>query len=490
MNILMEAAMNKARFAVISDTHYFSPRLTDGKRAYELRSDSDQKCLLESGAIIDSAFKTLALDETIDSVLICGDLTCDGETVGHEEFIEKLDFLRQYKKVYVITSTHDWASDENARKFFGDNEQVIDDVASKEELTKLYSRFGPDEAIAKYEIENGLCSYVVQLCDGFRLFALNDDQNGAGCSGYDENHMKWIVSQLNEAKKTGNRVIAMQHHVVLQHYTPLLTKGGLCCADRESVAEKFADNGVELLFVGHSHMHNITEYRSTAGNKLVQVNVGSLIGYPAPIVKVNIDDEYTSVHTEYVKKFTYCGREYKLDYLLDHTRGVLEKVINSAASGDKKDFTERCAALGLHSKAVEKLYFAIRRLAAYIKRVTVGEFAGLVNRLTFGKGINKQAANEAAEKTVIGLVYDIFLNLFDGCSRRYKKGTPIYTVVTDFVSIPSRALRHIPFAPQKIQAVLDEITELVGLLMDDAYDNNYFRYKNEDEKLLDFCRKR
>lgn len=470
--------MNKARFAVIADMHYFSPTLTDGKRAYQLRSGSDQKCLLESGAIIDSAFKTLALDETIDSVLICGDTTCDGENASHREFIEKLDFLSQYKKVYVITSTHDWCSDDNAREYFGDEEHKIDDVAKIDELKNLYSRFGLDDAIARYDIENGLCSYVVKLSDGFRLFALNDDQDGNGSSGFSDDHMKWIVQQLKEAKEAGDRVVAMQHHVVLQHYTPLLTKGGICCGNRDKVGEAFAENGVELLFVGHSHMHSMTDYLSSSGKKMVQVNVGSLTGYPAPIVKVNIDDEYTSVHTEYVHKFKFAGNEYNLDYLLAHSRGVIENIINAACSGDKKEFLDRCAALGIRSGVLDKLYFAIRKLFVYIKNVTVGDFAKLVNRLTFGKGINKKAADEAASEIVIEIAYTIFLNLFDGCQNRYKKGTPVYIVVKDFVSIPSRLLSKLPFIPEKVQSIVDEIAELVCLLMDDKTDNNYRRYRS------------
>lgn len=472
--------MNKARFAVIADMHYFSPTLTDGKRAYELRSGSDQKCLLESGAIIDSAFKTLALDETIDSVLICGDTTCDGELASHREFIGKLDFLSQYKKVYVITSTHDWCSDDNAREYFGDEERRITEVAKIDELKNMYARFGLDEAIARYDIENGLCSYVVKLSDGYRLLALNDDQNGNGCSGFSEEHMSWIKEQLVEAEKAGDRVVAMQHHVVLQHYTPLLTKGGICCADRDKVAETFAENGVELLFVGHSHMHSMTDFVSTGGKKMVQVNLGSLTGYPAPIVKVNIDDEYTSVHTEYVHKFKYDGKEYNLDYLLAHSRGVIENIVNAACSGDKKEFLDRCAALGIRSGALDKLYFAVKKIFTYIKNVTVGDFAKLVNRLTFGKGIDKKAAEEAANEIVIELVYTIFLNLFDGCQTRYKKGTPVYTVVSDFASIPSRLLKKIPFIPDNVQSIVDEIAELVCLLMDDKADNNYRRYRTAE----------
>ncbi len=38
----------------------------------------------------------------------------------------------------------------------------------------MYKEFGPDEAIA---VHRDSMSYVVQLADGYRLFALNDDRN-------------------------------------------------------------------------------------------------------------------------------------------------------------------------------------------------------------------------------------------------------------------------------------------------------------------------
>lgn len=81
------------KFTFLADLHYYSKILGTSGRAYELRSGSDQKCLAESGAIIDAAFDHLARSDT-QAVLLAGDLTNDGEMVCHRELREKLDALQ------------------------------------------------------------------------------------------------------------------------------------------------------------------------------------------------------------------------------------------------------------------------------------------------------------------------------------------------------------------------------------------------------------
>ena len=48
--------MAGVKLAFIADIHHYSERLGNSGRAYELREGSDQKCLKETGAIIDAAF--------------------------------------------------------------------------------------------------------------------------------------------------------------------------------------------------------------------------------------------------------------------------------------------------------------------------------------------------------------------------------------------------------------------------------------------------
>ena len=465
--------MMKCSFAVVSDPHYFSPTLTDGKRAYELRSGSDQKCILESAAIVKAAFKKLAEDDSIDAVLIPGDLSNDGEIASHEEFSALLHELKKHKKVFVTTATHDFCCDNNANVYFGEEKAPLSETADIPYLRKTYAPFGPCEALSVYENFNGLCSYVVKLSEGVRLFGLNDDQDGNGSSGYSDEHFSWILQQMEEAKKAGDRIIAMQHHVCVPHFTKLLTGGGICCGNKEKVAEEFAKRGTDILFVGHSHWQNITEYHAENGNLMTQVNVGSLSGHPAPIFKVDISDDEIEMHTEYVTEFEFNGKTLTHDYIREHSKGLVRNVLKPASEGNLKEFTERLGALGVHSKAPEKLFFAIKRLCAYISSVKVGSLAKTVNRLTFGKGIRKACAEEISETAVIELIYNIFLNLFDGGLNRYEQGSAVYNVVSDFVSIPSRLLSHFGFVPQNIKNIVAEIHEIVCLLMDDGVNNNY-----------------
>ena len=48
--------MKPLKLTFIADTHHYSKTLGTTGRQYELRSGSDQKCLAETGDIIDAAF--------------------------------------------------------------------------------------------------------------------------------------------------------------------------------------------------------------------------------------------------------------------------------------------------------------------------------------------------------------------------------------------------------------------------------------------------
>ena len=81
--------MSRTKLAFVADIHYYSPRLGTDGRAYELRSGGDQKCLAESGAVVDAALERLKASD-IDALVISGDVSNDGERVSHEEIREKL----------------------------------------------------------------------------------------------------------------------------------------------------------------------------------------------------------------------------------------------------------------------------------------------------------------------------------------------------------------------------------------------------------------
>ena len=58
------------KFYLITDLHHYAPSLGTSGKAYEKWNNKEQKCLAETGAIIDAAFSKLIADKDIDIVVI------------------------------------------------------------------------------------------------------------------------------------------------------------------------------------------------------------------------------------------------------------------------------------------------------------------------------------------------------------------------------------------------------------------------------------
>lgn len=445
----------KTKITFVADTHHFSKTLADDGRAYQLRSGSDQKCLLETGAIIDSAFNFIAKSDT-QAVMVAGDLSDDGERVSHEELREKLRKLGEYKAVYVITATHDWCCDDNPRRYTGDTFSNDVPTIPHEELREFYYDFGPKQANDEYITHLGVCSYVVDLSDEVRLLAINDDQNGKGCAGYTDEHFDWIERQIKKAEADGKVLLAMEHHLIMPHVHPLISGFGMCVGDREAVASRLADAGLKYIFVGHSHIHRVSEFTSEKGNKIIQVNVGSLVGYPSSIVNVTVDGGEVSIDTVCAPTFEYNGTQNTTRYLSAHLCNMIDRVIDGAKGKDTDEFADRMAALGVKGSKIRKLHKFIRPAAKYLSKVKVKGAYKLLNTITFGRVIDKKAAKEYWNKPVMDFVHEVVLATIGGTPEPKDAHSAYCTLVTQVVSVPkffvrkNRALRELPEVAQSI----------------------------------------
>ena len=73
-----------------TDTHYYSPSLTDYGEAFRARLDKDDgKFVQKSGELLDR-FIDQAIETRPATVILSGDLCLDGETANHQELAEKL----------------------------------------------------------------------------------------------------------------------------------------------------------------------------------------------------------------------------------------------------------------------------------------------------------------------------------------------------------------------------------------------------------------
>lgn len=426
----------KTKLTFIADTHHFSETLTDGGRQFRLRSGSDQKCLAETGALIDAAFDYISGSDT-QAVMIAGDVSDDGELVSHLEFREKLYKLSEIKPVYLITATHDWCCDRNPRAYFGDS--VLTDVPtlSHDELRKFYFDFGPGHAISEYITHLGVSSYVADLSDEVRLLAINDDQDGKGHAGYSDEHFDWIEQQIIKAKEDNKILIGMEHHLIMPHVHPLISGFGMCVGNREYVASRLADAGLKYMFVGHSHIQHVSKFTSKKGNTITQVNIGSLVGYPGSIVNVTVEDGNVDIDTTWVPTFNYHGEKETLPYLQKHLTDLVDRIIDGAASGDSKEFADRLDALGIHNDTIKKLHPVIKPFASGLSKMKVSDAYRILNTLTFGKVMNRKDAEVFWEKRVLDFVHEVVCDTMGGAINPHEKGSAYCNLVTQVVSVPS-----------------------------------------------------
>ena len=291
------------KIGVMSDTHYFSESLYGAGEDFTTAMNSDRKMLKESGAIIDSTLREMVKDKP-DVVMISGDLTKDGEETNHRELAEKLEEAQKKlpdTKFYVINGNHD-INNPNGKDFSSGSAQDAD-TTTVEEFREIYKDFGYGKDTEQYKpdgIDAGSLSYVAHPADGYTLIAVDSCKYSADqtASGQDiqetggvigEDLLNWISKEAQEAKENGDVVMVLEHHGVVPHFSeePVVMKDYLV-DNYEVVQQTYADTGVSYVFTGHMHANDIAEYTSEKGNKLYDIETGSLVTYPSLFRSVTV----------------------------------------------------------------------------------------------------------------------------------------------------------------------------------------------------------
>ena len=342
------------------------------------------------------------------------------------------------------------------------------------QLREFYYEYGPRDAISEYICEIGASSYCVKLKDGYRLLGINDDKNGKGKAGYSEAHLQWILKQIADAKAAGDTIIAMHHHLIMPGFSELVN-GGMLIGDWQEMAETLADAGLEFLFVGHSHTQRTSCYTSKQGNRLWQINLGSSSGWPAPYTFFTIDDREAQIDVNYTTRFFYNGQVLGSDFVRAHTLGVVKNIIENADKG-RDALAAQLKGYGLELDKIKVPYPIIRSLAKHVKNDSIKQAAAKVNFLTFGKGIDKKAAAELHNVKLVDLVYELFLNFFDGSLHPHAPNSAVYKVVTDAASLPRRIAAKLPvkaLKKEKIQKLFADVEKTAKETLYPAVNNQH-----------------
>jgi 3',5'-cyclic AMP phosphodiesterase CpdA len=333
-------------FAVMSDPHYYDTRLGTEGKAFEDYLVRDRKLLQESGEIIDTAVNEIS-SMPVDFVIVCGDLTKDGEKINHQAMAAKLKRLADSgKKVFVVPGNHDVANGEAVR-YQGDQTYPVPNVSAGM-FAEIYRDFGYRIAL---ERDPDSLSYVAEPVPGLWLLALDtckwrDNQRGIENpvdGAYSARTFQWIERMLMRSKKEGKAVIVFQHHGIMEHY-PHNQKfySDYMVDDFERAGSMLSSFGVALVFSGHFHAQDITlKTFDTPRRVIYDIETGSLVTAPCPYRRVAITaNQKAVIDSRFISAIPSHPENFSA-FAADHAYNLTIKLADAKLKGYKVSKPDR-----------------------------------------------------------------------------------------------------------------------------------------------------
>lgn len=284
------------KFDILADLHYYAPELGTTGSAFQAYLAGDRKMLAESSTTLASAINSIKQSGS-QIVLICGDLTKDGELLCHQQVANALgELTRAGKKVYVINGNHD-VYNPNSYRYSGATQTRVTNV-SPSDFKKIYSAFGYSQAIAT---DPNSLSYVVEPMNGLRIIAMDSCKYASSntspvtSGALPDSRLNWIKSQIQNATASGKTIIGMMHHGIVPHFSAQPTYFPEYVLDNYAqVGQTLSSLGLKVVFTGHFHAQNIS--RANYGpNSLLDIETGSLVTYPIPYRSVQLTPDRTKL---------------------------------------------------------------------------------------------------------------------------------------------------------------------------------------------------
>jgi 3',5'-cyclic AMP phosphodiesterase CpdA len=328
-----------AHFVVLSDIHYFAPELGAEGSAFQDYLNHDRKMLRESAEIFSAALQGIE-DNQADFLILCGDLTKDGERDSHQQVAQLLqNIVRQGKDVYAVPGNHD-IQNGHAFSYAGEEKHPVPSVTPGE-FMDIYASCGFAASIDK---DPDSLSYIAEPVPGLWLFALDScryRENQAGSESITGGRfypatLQWIEDKLIEAIRKQKAVIGMMHHGILEHYTSNKKHySDYLVEDFEGLSKMFAAYGMRFVFTGHYHAQDITgkQWNDDIPNHfLFDIETGSLVTYPVPWRDVELKNQAMHIKSYRIPSIPSHADDFQ-DFAKDFvTTGVIG-LANEALAG-------------------------------------------------------------------------------------------------------------------------------------------------------------
>ena len=238
---------------IATDLHYLSASLTDRGDAWQdMVKSSDGKLTEYSDEILDSLVKQVKKEKP-DALVICGDITFNGEEESLPKVTEKLEEIQDAGvPVLMLPGNHD-INYPYSVGYKGSSTYPVSNIPQRK-FEAACRQFGYYRGSARYA---GSFSYVYPLSDRWALMFLDSNTEDAPGAMTAET-LKWAEKQLAELKKQGFRCITVTHQNVLPQNKTFTD--GFVITNCNDVQELLRKNGVKVNLSGHSHLqHTATE---------------------------------------------------------------------------------------------------------------------------------------------------------------------------------------------------------------------------------------
>ena len=293
------------RIMVISDPHVIPQTEIDKKADFDKYMKTQRK-MLELSEPIWHALLDTALKYKPDLVLIPGDLTKDGEAAEHDTVSAGIHRLEAAGiPTLVIPGNHDIPGEDWETLYSGTFKGAVKDPGSH--------------------------SFASEPLPGLTVIGIDGSDGKAGTGKLSAATREWIAAQAKAAVDKGNKIIAMSHWQILEHFDGV---GSLEPASRYDKPDEIRDllmhNGIHVVLTGHFHVSGITTFRDTTGltnDSLVEITTGSPITYPCPYrwMTLSADRKSLEITTDSIRFLT--GIEdftpYSKEWMREHTQNLV-----------------------------------------------------------------------------------------------------------------------------------------------------------------------
>lgn len=276
------------RFVVLSDIHLMHPDLlvNEGK-AFDEYNMEECKLLRESPEIFEATLEKAA-EYKPEFLVVCGDMTKDGEVISHQyvadrfrEFSEKTG-----AKILVVPGNHD-LNNPHSKRYDGD---VASDEpsATEEQFETIYKDCGYGDAVARGPRRLDYMSYPA---DSIAFIGVDSNEENTQDTvkikgGLTKEQAAWIADMVKKARSEGRYVIMGMHHNLLEYYNLAALIRGENIANAKSddytndeLVTDLCNAGIQVVLSGHSHMHSVTSKHLESG-EICSIVTSSLVNLP------------------------------------------------------------------------------------------------------------------------------------------------------------------------------------------------------------------